>query len=150
MIFGSPMPGITYKERVAAYALIFSNEGAIATVEGKSGFFLPGGGSHPNEAPEETVVREVREELARTVHLVHKIGEAIQYFAAEGQHYRMHAVFFLAEFTSTPSGPGEHTLHWLPVTEAKERLFHPCHAWAAELAWEAQRVVEGQESKEEN
>jgi len=63
--FGVPLPGITYKPRPAAYALIFSREAAIATVEGKGGYFLPGGGSLPGEAPEETIQREVREELAR-------------------------------------------------------------------------------------
>ena len=33
-------------------------------------------GSLPGETPEETLVREVREELARSVRLVTKIGEA--------------------------------------------------------------------------
>ena len=39
-------------------------------------------GSLPGETPEETLVREVREELARSVRLVTKIGEAAQVFYA--------------------------------------------------------------------
>jgi 8-oxo-dGTP pyrophosphatase MutT (NUDIX family) len=40
-------------------------------VKGTSGkFFLPGGGSLPEETAEETVRREIREELARSVRLM--------------------------------------------------------------------------------
>jgi 8-oxo-dGTP pyrophosphatase MutT (NUDIX family) len=95
--------------------------------------FLPGGGSLPGETPEETLVREVREELARSVRLVHKIGEATQFFhaAADGCHYKMLGVFFLAEFPDEPSGQGEHDLFWLPLKGAAGAFFHESHAWAA-------------------
>jgi 8-oxo-dGTP pyrophosphatase MutT (NUDIX family) len=69
---------------------------------------LPGGGSLPGETPEQTLVREVREELARGVRLVTQIGTARQFFyAAEDDcHYDILAVFFLAEFPDEPSGRG--------------------------------------------
>src|SRR5690348_10349000 len=101
--FGTPEPGISYRERRAAYAVIV-REGRVATVQNRGRHFLPGGGSLPNEAPEQTVVREVREELARSVRLIRKIGEATQYFYADADdcHYHMPAVFFAAEFTDEP------------------------------------------------
>jgi 8-oxo-dGTP diphosphatase len=94
--------------------------------------FLPGGGSVPGEAPEETVVREVYEELARSVRLIRKLGEAVQYFysSTDDRHYRMSATFFAGEFTEQCGGKGEHELYWPPVSEIEHSCFHACHAWA--------------------
>jgi 8-oxo-dGTP pyrophosphatase MutT (NUDIX family) len=138
MIFGSPEPDVQYTERRAAYVVILARDGKIAMVRGRHKYFLPGGGSLPNEAPEATALREVREELARTVRLTRKLGEAIQYFysAADDQYYKMDAAFFAGEFTDE-AGAGcscEHELFWLPVEEIERACFHECHAWAARHA----------------
>ena len=100
---------------------------------------LHGGGSLPGETPEETLRREGREELARSVRLVRKIGEATQFFYAADDdcHYKMLGVFFLAELPDEPDGHGEHELFWLPLDEAARAFFHECHAWAARLVLEA-------------
>ena len=95
------------------------------------GYFLPGGGSLSGETPEQTVAREVREELARGVRIIRQIGEAVQYFYADGHNYRMKAMFFEAEFASEASGAGEHELYWLESEELEQSFFHQCHAWAA-------------------
>ena len=111
MTFGKPLEGVAYTERPAAYAVVTGENGTVAAVRGTTGMIgLPGGGSLPGDTPEETVRREVREELARNVRLVGRIGEATQFFYAadEDRHYKMQAVFFLAEFTDEPSGQGEH------------------------------------------
>ncbi|HZS08485.1 MAG TPA: NUDIX domain-containing protein [Blastocatellia bacterium] len=134
MIFGSIIPGAAYQARPAAYAVITGDGGTIAVVGYKGRYFLPGGGSLPGEAPEETVEREVREELARGVRITGRISKAIQYFPADGRHYRMEAVFFAAEFTGEPTGEGEHQLHWLDPGEIEQAFFHESHAWAARLA----------------
>jgi hypothetical protein len=86
--FGVPVAGIPYEQRCAAYAVIRNREGAVAAVHVPAGYWLPGGGRLVGETPEETVVREVREELGGTLCLVHKIGEALQYFfaASEGRY----------------------------------------------------------------
>ena len=136
LIFGSPEPSIQYTERRAAYVVVTTGD-KVAMVRDGQKYFLPGGGSLPGEAPEDTVAREVYEELARRVRLIHKIGEAIQYFfaAADDRHYQMLATFFAGEFTDEPSsGTGEHDLHWLPVTESELACFHACHAWAVSQA----------------
>jgi 8-oxo-dGTP pyrophosphatase MutT (NUDIX family) len=137
LIFGSPEPNVQYTERRAAYVLIVTDNGQVATVKSQQNRFLPGGGSLPGEAPEDTVVREVREELARGVRLIRRIGEATQYFysTADDRHYRMRAVFFTGEFTDGPcGGTGEHELDWLPVAEVEHAFFHACHAWAVRQA----------------
>ena len=140
MTFGKALKGVAYTERPAAYAVVAGKSGSVATVRGASGMtFLPGGGSLPGEMPEETLMREVREKLARNVRLVRRIGEATQFFYAadEDRHYKMQAEFFLAEFPDEPSGQGEHELFWLPLNEAAEAFFHECHAWAASQGLES-------------
>jgi 8-oxo-dGTP pyrophosphatase MutT (NUDIX family) len=86
----------------------------------------------PGERPEETVVREVREELGYSLRLVCKIGEALQYFlaVAEGRYYAMRAVFFRAELVEGPGGPAEYALCWLDVSHPGPWFFHACHDWA--------------------
>lgn len=132
LIFGSPEPNIQYIERRAAYVVII-NDCKVAMVKSRQTHFLPGGGSLPGEAPEDTVIREVDEELARRVRLISRIGEAIQYFYSDedDRHCKMRAAFFMGEFTEDScGGTCEHELYWLPVTEAERACFHACHAWA--------------------
>src|ERR1041385_6101565 len=92
-IFGSILAGVVYEDRPAAYAIVKNTDGMVAAVNTKRGYFLPGGGADAGETPVETVVREVREELARKVQIIGEIGQAIQYFIADDQPYRMRAVF---------------------------------------------------------
>lgn len=136
LIFGSPELNVQQTERRAAYVVIVCG-GNVATVKSEEKHFLPGGGSLLGEPYEETVVREVYEELARKVRLVRMIGEAVQYFysAADDRHYKMRAAFFAGEFTDEPVGrAGEHQLYWLPVAQAEQACFHECHAWAVSQA----------------
>ena len=130
--FGLPVTGISYEQRCAAYAVIRNHAGAVAAVHVPAGYWLPGGGSLAGETPEETVVREVREELGGTLRLVHKIGEALQYFFAvsEGRYYAMQAVFFRAELIEESHGPAEYELCWLDVSHPDPWFFHACHDWA--------------------
>jgi 8-oxo-dGTP pyrophosphatase MutT (NUDIX family) len=76
-IFGSPVGGVTYEKRIAAYAVIRNPAGAVAAVQTLAGYWLPGGGTRPGETPEETVVREVREEFGHALRLIGTIGEAV-------------------------------------------------------------------------
>ena len=132
LVFGSTERDVEFTERRAAYVVIIDAE-RVATVKPQHKHFLPGGGSLPGESPEDTIVREVREELARSVRLTRKVGEALQYFysATDKRHYRMHATFFAGEFTGgARADAGECELHWLLATEAERACFHACHAWA--------------------
>jgi 8-oxo-dGTP diphosphatase len=94
IIFGSPKTNVQYVERRAAY-LVVINGGRVAMVKSRQKHFLPGGGSLPGESPEDTVAREVREELARGVRLFRRLGEAVQYFysSTDDRSYKMLATF---------------------------------------------------------
>jgi 8-oxo-dGTP diphosphatase len=129
-IFGHIITGVSYIARPAAYAVIRDSQGRIAAVNTRLGYFLPGGGIEPQESPETTVKREIREELGRNAAITGKLGEAIQYFSVDGQHYRAPVVFFAAEFISEPQGESEYALCWLEPDELKRGCFHECHAWA--------------------
>jgi 8-oxo-dGTP diphosphatase len=126
------MAGVVYEQRYAAYVVMRNSAGAVAAVHVPAGYWLPGGGMLPGETPEETVVREVREELGGTLRLVCKIGEAMQYFfaASEGRYYAMQAVFFRAELVEGPRDAAEYELCWLDVSFPGPWFFHACHDWA--------------------
>ena len=113
--------------------MVSINAGQVALVGSGRKLFLPGGGSLPDETPEMTVAREVREELGLNVRLVHAVGKAIQYFYSQDDScdYDMLAHFFAGEFTDRLPGTfSQHTLHWLPIAQATTSCFHECHAWA--------------------
>lgn len=129
-VFGNVNPASEYVPRPAAYAVIVDQKRRIAAVKGTDRYFLPGGGSLSGETAEQTVVREVREELAREIRIVREIGAAVQYFYADAQHYRMEATFFEVEFASDATGAGEHELYWLDSEELAGAMFHECHCWA--------------------
>jgi 8-oxo-dGTP diphosphatase len=141
LIFGSPPTGVVCQKRPAAYAVIAGADGRIAVVRGRTGYWLPGGGALPGEPPEETVTREVREELGHDVRLVGKIGEAVQYFYANDDQcwYEMKAVFFRAGIVGEALGAAEYELHWLDAGSTKESFYHACHAWAVSRACRQQK-----------
>jgi 8-oxo-dGTP diphosphatase len=133
IVFGSPEPNIRYTERRAAYVVIVSCEGNVAMVKRRQKYFLPGGGSLADEAPEDTVAREVSEELARSVRLIRSLGEATQYFYStdDNRHYKVVVTFLAGEFSDeTTADTIEHELSWLAEKEMEQACFHACHAWA--------------------
>jgi 8-oxo-dGTP pyrophosphatase MutT (NUDIX family) len=118
--------------RPAAYAVIRNDAGAVAAVRVPAGYWLPGGGGHPGETPEETVEREVREELGGTVRILGRIGEALEYFdvPSEGKSYAMRAVFFRVEWTARTDTPAEYPVTWLEVGGTGRWFHHASHDWA--------------------
>ena len=136
-MFGCAPLGIECRYRSAAYAVIRA-DGQVATIStgirGAEKLWLPGGGMHGNESPSQTIIREVQEELGRQVTLLHKLGEAIQFFHSSDEDcwYRMKAHFFAAQFKTGVPLTAEHALHWVNPAECKSDFFHECHAWATE------------------
>jgi 8-oxo-dGTP diphosphatase len=140
-VFGAAPEGVVCHPRRAAYAVVLNSDGHVATIraalrDGTRRYWLPGGGIEQNESPEETIVREVREELGRVAYTLGNVGQAVQFFYAstEERWYEMSAIFMRARFEHERARGGEYQLHWLDVQRHPELFFHACHAWAATRA----------------
>ena len=77
------------------YAVVNNSDRHVAVVcanvRGRDEFWLPGGGMYDGESPQQTIAREVREELGRHATPHHRIGQAIQFFYAGDENcwYKM-------------------------------------------------------------
>jgi 8-oxo-dGTP diphosphatase len=133
-VFGAPPDGVPVVVRRAAYAVVRDAQGRVAVVEEESGIFLPGGGREPGETAEENVRREVREEAGCGLLVLRRLAEAVQYCPAHDRDgwYATEATFFAGAFEGTP-GTGACAVSWLTPDEARARLYHASHAWAAAL-----------------
>jgi 8-oxo-dGTP diphosphatase len=134
--FGQKVAGRHYARRPGAYAVILDAERRIAVVRPSGGWYLPGGGREPDESPETTLRREVREECGREIAILGRIGEAVEYVCAglEGDCFIKHGVFFAAIFgASIPVAvEADHALTWLSPIEAAAVLSNRSHAWAVQ------------------
>ena len=140
--FGNRPAGVDTTLRLASYAVILDGEGRVAAVSvnvrGQSMLWLPGGGRNGNETPEQTIEREVREELGCGVQVLQWIGDATQFFFAadEDRWYEIHARFYLAELTNQADSSGEYILQWIDSQTQQHRFFHACHTWACQRAFD--------------
>ena len=132
--FGVREPGQRYDPRPGSYGLLSDDKGRIAVLQTPQGCFLPGGGTEGEESPEETLVREVREECGFVVSILGRVGEAIEYVHTIGSEFgiRKECVFFAATVGETcgMATEDDHVLIWLEPHDAKKRLTHGSQRWA--------------------
>ncbi|HLO14522.1 MAG TPA: NUDIX domain-containing protein [Anaerolineales bacterium] len=133
-IFGKKVASQTYFERPGAYAVIQDNYGRIATLRVETTFFLPGGGSAPDETPQATLHREIMEECGRLIQIGSELGKAIEYIYAkkQGVYYQICSTFFEAMFMDGEVVPHEekHILVWLSASQAIQHLQRQAQVWA--------------------
>lgn len=132
--FGERVQTQQYVPRPGSYALLTNTQGRIAVMETPRGCFLPGGGLEGNETPEETLMREVKEECGFDVERLRRIGEAVEYVYTPGNEsgIRKECVFFVANVGPAQGAATEvdHILVWLEPQEAEARLAHGSQQWA--------------------
>ncbi len=128
--FGSISDETSYALRPAAYVVVCSSEGQIAAVRGRRGYFLLGGGADSGESPEQTVEREVYEEIGCGITNLRRIGQAVQFFRASDGAYEMYAVFFEGELIGQPTESAEYQLQWISQDVLEQSMYHECHCWA--------------------
>jgi 2-dehydropantoate 2-reductase len=85
-----------------ATGIILKNQNEILLIKRSTPPFagywaLPGGRSEPNEAVEQTVIREVKEETGLKVSIIRKIGEYHEQGTQMGQEYDYYPACFLVK-----------------------------------------------------
>lgn len=133
-VFGSRLPGVPYRLREGAYAVIRDEEGRVAVVRNHRGLFLPGGGRESGETAVENLLRELVEECAREPEILRPIGEAMQFYSGGVHGWEMRATFFEATLGAPLPRVPDHELFWVAPEEACGSFFLECHAWAVRRA----------------
>jgi len=131
--FGQKLPGVTYKERPCAYALILEGQD-IYLIRTGQGFYLPGGGIDRGESMEEALKRELIEETGFSIKTGAYLGSAIQYrYSNSKQSYLMKVGhFFLAHLQAkiVDAIEEDHHLIKVPLQSASTLLTQEFQQWA--------------------
>jgi 8-oxo-dGTP diphosphatase len=135
-VLGVREPGISYRVRPAAYAVVLDDAGSVACVSETSGLFLPGGGIETGEDALQAVHREVGEECGREFEHIALLASATQFFFHKllGTAYELRATFFIGRFGREIGSPAQHELSWRPASPESPPLYHECHRWAVQEA----------------
>lgn len=143
LAFGTPVEGLTYKDRRAAFGVAENAQGLIAlaqvTKPGKAPYFdLPGGAVDGDETEQQAVVREFGEETGLVVEAGPLIETVSQHFLkSDGQPVRNFGGIYVVKATGDQPGlkvEDDHALVWLDPRDAVVALRHDAHAWAV-AAW---------------
>jgi 8-oxo-dGTP pyrophosphatase MutT (NUDIX family) len=89
---------------------------------------LPKGGPNPDEAPEATATREVREETGLNATVRTELGEVTYWYRRGGRRVRKTVRFFLCDFVDGSTDDHDHEVteaRWIPLEEAATRMTYP-------------------------
>ena len=89
---------------------------------------LPKGGPDPGESPEQTAVREVREETGITARAGERLGQVDYTYRRGGKRVAKTVHFFLCHFEAGDTADHDHEVddaRWMPLAEAARRLSYP-------------------------
>ncbi len=135
-VFGKKEEGKKYQARYGAYIVIHRKEKQeVILVQAPNGaFFLPGGEIEKDETHEQTIAREMLEEVGFKVKIGAYLGEAKEYFySSHRDTYFAHpGYFYIADQWEKVAEPTEknNQLHWVTPDDAMLLLKRGSHRWA--------------------
>ena len=136
--FGRREPGLTYRDRPAAFG-VAERDGLVAVVRvtkpGNSPWFdLPGGALDPGEDDIQALVREFGEETGLVVQAGRSLGRADQFFRlTDGEPVNNRSGLYVAHVEAERAAlkiEDDHELVWIDPRDAVSCLRHDSHAWA--------------------
>lgn len=134
-VFGRRVEGCPYVVRPSAYALVRNATGELAVVRTVLGYFLPGGGIEAGESPEQTVVREAREECGLVLRAGAPVTQAIEiaHSPSENTCFEKRCTFVSALLIGlTTAEESDHELMWMALDGAMHALTHGSHQFAVQ------------------
>lgn len=135
-VFGIKEAGKAYRARYGAYIVIArcSNQEVILVQAPNGAFFLPGGEIENSETHEQTIAREMLEEVGFEVEINEYLGEAKEYFYSSHRdtYFEHPGYFYVAANFQKVAEPTEKTnqLHWVTPDDAMLLLKRGSHRWA--------------------
>lgn len=116
-----------YTKRIGAYGIIVNDEGLIALVKTKTGYFLPGGGVEGIESPEECLKRECLEEIGVEVSVIDNFARGNYFFYSPNLNINMESVgiFFTCKIEKylDVMTESDHELVWLGAEQAADLMY---------------------------
>jgi 8-oxo-dGTP pyrophosphatase MutT (NUDIX family) len=94
----------------------------VITPAGKRVTGLPKGGPNQGETPEQTAVREVREETGINARVREPLGDVRYWYRRGGRRVHKTVHFFLCDFVSGSTADHDHEVdeaRWIPLTAAR-------------------------------
>lgn len=130
-IFGEKIKGAEYLDRKGAYLIPVEN-GKLAVVKTKKGYFLLGGGIDGDETDEECIIRECLEEIGYEVSVGEYIGSAESYnIHPEIGYFHPIQNYYSGELLRKISDKieADHQLEWVAVENIIDNLFVEQQNW---------------------
>lgn len=109
---------------IVVSAVAFVRDGHVLAVrkQGTDRFMLVGGKPEPGESPEQTAVRETREEVGLHIEALELLGEFVSPAANEPGHL-LHSTVYQAGLTGEPVPAAEIAeLRWVPLDSTTDDL----------------------------
>ena len=110
--------GVVFRPGAAGPEVVLASR---RTKRGELAWGLPKGQVEPDEHPEETAVREVREETGIDADIQADLGEITYFYVWEGVRVRKRVRFFLMRATGGDVSRHDHEMEevrWFPLDEA--------------------------------
>ena len=100
----------------------------VITPAGKRVTGLPKGGPNRGETPEQTAVREVREETGINARVREPLGAVRYWYRRGGRRIDKTVHFYLCRFVAGDTSDHDHEVddaRWMPLRQARRRLTYP-------------------------